>query len=149
MVISEGIFGQKPRTTSFPKRNRIICGIALGCFVVQAKIKSGSLISARCAIEANREVFAMPGLPYDPNSGGCNYLIKNGAKLVENANDIIEEFDDNLLNIKVEHQVIENNKREQILAKITYDGILREDLINQLKIPINQFNIINNVFSSV
>lgn len=89
-VVSEQPFSGVPYATSFPARNRIISGISLGVVVVEASPRSGSLITARFALEQGREVFAVPGSPVDPRARGCNGLLKDGANMVETAQDVLQ-----------------------------------------------------------
>lgn len=90
VVIAEQPPGREPLARHFPSRNRIIAGLALGTVVVEAAPKSGSLITARLANEAGREVMAVPGSPLDPRAQGCNSLIREGATLVQSAADVME-----------------------------------------------------------
>jgi DNA processing protein len=92
LVLSEYALGMPGLPQNFPQRNRIIAGLSRGTLVVEAALQSGSLISARLASEAGREVFAIPGSIHSPQSRGCHGLIKQGAKLVESAADVLEEI---------------------------------------------------------
>ena len=92
VIVAEQRIGTEPRGRLFPLRNRLISGLSLGVVVVEASPKSGSLITARQALDQGREVFAVPGAPGDPRTAGANSLIRDGAWLTENAQDILEQL---------------------------------------------------------
>ena len=93
-VVTEAPLGTAPQSRHFPRRNRIIAGLSLGLVVIEAALKSGSLITARLAQDANRELFAVPGHPLDPRSRGTNNLIRQGAHLTESAEDVLANLPD-------------------------------------------------------
>ena len=113
LLIAEMPAGTEPRARHFPHRNRIIAGLALGTVVIEAAPRSGSLITARLAGEAGREVMAVPGSPLDPRARGCNQLIREGAILVQDADDIAE------LLRPLDHRVRSNPQPTLPLAKIS------------------------------
>jgi DNA processing protein len=125
----------------FPRRNRIISGLSLGVLVVEASMKSGSLITARLATEQGREVFAVPGSIHNPTSKGCHSLIRNGAKLVEKVEDVLEELKNHidLTPFDSKPADIENTKdnepldpqHEKILASMGFEPISIDTLIER------------------
>ena len=91
-VVSEMPLGTVPQARHFPRRNRLISGLSLGVIIVEAARRSGSLITARFAAEQGREVFAVPGFPLDPRAAGCNHLIREGATLIESAEQVLQDL---------------------------------------------------------
>lgn len=132
-LISEYPPDTKGALYTFPQRNRIITGLSIGVLVVEAKIKSGALITAGYAKQYKKPVFAIPNSIYTQTSKGCNFLIKNGARLVESSNEILE-----ILGIKqkAEAQNLFGTSQEKIIAEVLKNGPLHIDaIIEKTKMP--------------
>jgi DNA processing protein len=128
----------------FPRRNRILTGLSLGVLVVEAALKSGSLISARLANEQGREVFAIPGSIHNPQARGCHALIKQGAKLVETAQDILEELPP-LLGLLAESAIPEaaetpTSANQPLLDAMGYDPISIDELAQLTQLPASEIS---------
>lgn len=145
LLISEFFPGTRPLPQHFPRRNRIISGLSLGTLVVEAALKSGSLITAYKALEQNREVFAIPGSIHNPLARGCHKLIREGAKLVETAPDILEELaplaqanllftqenEPDITQKDLQPETNSNNQHQQILDAMAYDPVSIDTLVER------------------
>ncbi|GJL86026.1 MAG: DNA processing protein DprA [Micavibrio sp.] len=154
LIIAESPLGQKPFAQSFPRRNRIVSGLSKGTIVVEATMRSGSLITARLAGEQGRDVYAVPGHPLDPRAQGPNHLIRDGATLVRYAKDVLEvmsnfsgttlrepEFDKEAF-IPEAFEPVQppENAQEKIISHLSFVPLAVDELIRtcQLTIPVVQ-----------
>lgn len=135
LIVSEFALGTPALAQNFPRRNRIISGLARGVLVVEAAIASGSLITARQAGEQGREVFAIPGSIHSPFSKGCHQLIKQGAKLVEDAADILQE----LQMMALPQTVADSDETfDPLLDAMGFDPVSVDTMLERLGLPADQ-----------
>lgn len=149
-LISEYPFNEPPKKENFPRRNRIISGLSLGTLVVEATLRSGSLITAKCAAEQGRELFAIPGSIHNPLARGCHKLIREGAKLVETAEDIFEELKGAVNGFSIKNQeslaidkTIFNEKKldvdyEKLLSCIGFEATSIDILIERTGFKVDE-----------
>ncbi len=152
LIISEFALSTPSKPQNFPRRNRIISGLSLGCLVVEANLQSGSQITARLAAEQGREVFTILGSIHSAMSKGCHQLIKQGAKLVDSLQDIIEELDLNkdrtstvILDLKAISVANNNEKfvndtatKHPILTLMGYEPITLENLVHLSRLTVSE-----------
>ncbi|MCK5375085.1 MAG: DNA-processing protein DprA [Alphaproteobacteria bacterium] len=160
-IIAESAFGSKPFAAAFPRRNRLVSGLSSAAIVVEAGLRSGSLITARMAGEQGRDIMAVPGSPFDPRASGPNHLIREGATLVRNADDVLEilmdfsgknfresaiappdfshgatDFQDNI------HENTDKLTQEKILSYLSFTPINVDELVRACHVTISELQFI-------
>jgi DNA processing protein len=137
-LVSEFPLGTRPKAEHFPQRNRIMSGMSLGVLVVEAGEKSGALLTARWALEQDREVFAVPGSIFSPYSRGTNKIIQDGAKLVSNYNDILEELNLSATTRQMEIKEIvpTTDTEEQVLCCLSEEAVHIDELCRSCGLPV-------------
>lgn len=138
-LVSEFSIGTAPMASNFPRRNRIISGLSYGTLVVEASIKSGTMITAKLAADQGKEVFAIPSSIHNPLAQGCHYLINQGAKLVSSVNDIVQELPEGVLNDilpkKNTHSIKEMDKTgSKVLKCLSYEPMSVDQLVEKTKL---------------
>ncbi|SDO79023.1 DNA protecting protein DprA [Rhodoferax sp. OV413] len=147
LLLSEYLLGTPPLPGNFPKRNRLIAGLAQGTLVVEAALQSGSLITARLASEQGKEVFAIPGSIHAPQARGCHALIKQGAKLVENIQDVLDELQlqstTDLIAASADTESAEgqNNAENPLLMALGFDPVGLDALVARTGIAPAQLQV--------
>jgi DNA processing protein len=129
LIVSELPLGAPPLAPHFPQRNRIIAGLCLGTLVVEAAMQSGSLITARLAAEAGREVFAVPGSIHSPQARGCHALIQQGAKLVSQAQDVLDELHWRPVGTPTAAAAAEPDSHDPVLEALGHEVRTLDDLV--------------------
>jgi len=137
-LISEFPLCTPPLAANFPRRNRIISGMSVGSLVVEASLQSGSLITARLALEQGRDVFAIPGSIHSPQSKGCHALIKQGAKLVEAAQDILEELGEHVTMPRAAS--VAPQQDSEILTQMGFDAVDMDTLSERSGLTVSQLS---------
>ncbi len=161
LIVSENAFGAKPYAAAFPRRNRIVSGLSAAVVIVEANLRSGSMITARIAGEQGRDIMAVPGSPFDPRSRGTNHLIREGATLVRDADDVLEIItnfsghgfrepvypESNFVYEPVENNtLISENEREsvqeKILSSLSFIPINVDELARACHVTISELQLI-------